>query len=313
MKALITGINGFAGSHLARLLVKEGHEVHGTVRVRSDLHRIDDIKNLVTLHLVELEDAHSVIHIFERHDFAQVFHLAAQSYVKSSWDAPIETYHTTVDGTVNLLETIRNTNGWAKVFISSTSEVYGESGGPVDEETPCNPNTHYGISKLAQDLMGRMYAKSYGMPIVIGRSCNITGPGRASVFVDSNFARQIAEIEEGMREPVIKHGNLNSMRDFVDVRDVVRAYYKSIVFTPGTVFCFGTGKPTSIKSMLDILLSHSTVKNIKTEVDPQRNRPTDTQCIYSYALKAKQLLDWEPTIPLEQSLFDLLEYWRERV
>lgn len=308
-KILVTGINGFAASHLARQLVDEGHEVHGTVRVRSDLYKLEDILNKITLHLVELTDSLSVEKIVRELKPNEVYHLAAQSFVRLSWDAPSETYRVNIDGTINLLEAIKKLDVQPAILITSTSEIYGEIEGMINEETPPNPLTHYGISKYAQDMIGRLYNRSFGMNIVLTRSFNITGPGRGSVFVDSSFAKQIADIEKGKQDSIL-HGNLESERDFVDVRDVVRGYVKALRSQRwGEVFCFGTGKPIKIQKILDILKSFSTL-NITTKLDPKRLRPIDTksmQCDYS---KTKKILNWEPTIPLEQSLKDLLEYWR---
>lgn len=313
-RILITGINGFAASHLARFLVNKGHEVHGTVRVRSDLYKLRDIESKITLHLVEMTDAISVRGLIEKVKPEQVYHLAAQSYVKSSWDTPLETYNINVLGTVSLLEAIKAVDKNIEVLVTSTSEVYGEiSGRPINEQTNGNPNTHYGISKYCQDMIARLYHKAFGMNIVITRSFNITGAGRADVFVDSNFAKQIVEIENG-KEPIIRHGNLESKRDFTDVKDIVRGYVLVMESKRwGQVFCLGQGKETKISEVLKILLDNSTKKEIKTEIDPARFRPVDTATMQGDFGKAKDMLGWKPEIPLEQSLTDLLNYWRDRL
>lgn len=312
MKILITGINGFAASHLARRLVSYGHEVHGTARVRSDLHRLNDIIDSIKIHLIELTDSHSVSGVLDSIKPDQIYHLAAQSYVRSSWETPLETYRINVDGTINILEAAHKMEKCPEILITSTSEIYGEKAGAMNEETIAEPNTHYGISKYAQDLIGQMYAKAYKMPIVITRSFNVTGPGRASVFVDSNFARQVAEIEAGKKEQVIEHGNLETYRDFTDVRDVVCGYILALESKDwGEVFCFGSGVPIQIKDMLSTLVSFSN-KTIETKVDPSRFRPIDTASSYADFSKAKKL-GWEPEIPFKQSMEDLLNYWREKV
>jgi len=192
-KILISGISGFAASHLARELVKD-NEVHGTIRVRSNLSRLDDIKDKITFHMVEFTDALSVGKIVKEVQPDEIYHLAAQSYVKLSWDAPSETYRINIDGTINFLEAVRKLDVQPGVLITSTSEIYGEVDGLISEQTPPNPLTHYGISKYAQDMIGRLYHRSFGINIVISRAFNITGPGRGDVFVDSSFAKQIAEI-----------------------------------------------------------------------------------------------------------------------
>jgi len=312
MKILISGINGFAASHLAHYLVKEGHEVHGTVRVRSDLHKIKDILDRVTIHLVELSDSFSVGNVLNIVKPEEIYHLAAQSYVKSSWDSPIETYITNVIGTVNILECVRKLDFSPSILVTSTSEIYGTQEGKINEETVADPNTHYGISKYAQDMIARLYHRAYGMKVVVSRSFNVTGYGRAEVFVDSNFAKQVVEVEKGLRD-VIRHGNLESSRDFTDIEDVVRGYVKIMRSKRwGEVFCLASEKPTKIQEVLDTLLKLAKVK-VKTEIDPERMRPVDTPTMKGDATKAKEQLGWEKTIPLEKSLDNLLFYWRERL
>jgi len=310
-KILITGINGFAASHLAKKLVEEGNEVHGTVRVRSDLHRIREIQDKVTLHLVEMSDSFSLRKILSDIRPDEIYHLAAQSYVKSSWDSPIETYITNVLGTVNLFENIRTLDINPAILVTSTSEVYGSDVAEMDEETIPNPNTHYGISKYTQDMISRLYHIAYGMNVVVSRSFNVTGEGRVDVFVDSSFAKQVAEIEKGKRD-CIKHGNLESARDFTDVEDVVDGYIRIIRSKRwGEIFCIASEKPTKISEILDILKQNST-SEIKTEIDPERMRPVDTPTMKGDATKIKEL-GWENKVPLEQSLINLLNYWRKKI
>ena len=307
-KILITGVGGFAASHLARAL-KE-HEVHGTVRVRSDLSKIEDLD--VKLHLVELTDYISVENVIREVKPDQIYHLAAQSYVKSSWDSPLETYRINVEGTINIFEAVRKLGLDTAILVTSSSETYGEVEGEINEETRQEPLTHYGISKYAQDMIARLYHRSYGMKVIITRAFNITGPGRGDVFVDSSFAKQIAEIENGKREK-IQHGNLGSSRDFVDVRDVVGGYIKAMESERwGEVFCFGSGKPVKISDVLAILIDYS-FKIVLTEVDPARLRPTDTKSMKCDWSKAELELDWKPEIPIENSLLDLLKSWRNKL
>jgi GDP-4-dehydro-6-deoxy-D-mannose reductase len=315
-KILITGINGFAASHLARYLVNEGNEVHGTVRVpgRNDLYTIRDIEDKLTLHLTELTDFVSVETVLNKVQPDEIYHLAAQTFVKASWDSPLETYNTNICGTVNLFEVAKKLPKIPKILVTSTSEVYGETEGAQTEDTIPAPNTHYGISKYAQDLISRFYCKSFNMPVVITRAANITGSGRGDHFVDSSFAKQIAEIEKGVREPVIRHGNLETSRDFIDAKDTVRGYVMSLRSEKwGEVFCLGSGKLTKIKDLLNIMISLSTIKTIKTEVDPKRLRPVDTPFSFVDAKKANKVLGWYPKVPLKESLKDLLDFWRERL
>jgi len=312
MKVLITGINGFAASHLARFLLDKGYEVHGTVRVRSDLHRIKDIKNNMQLHYVELSDTISINNLLLELKPDEIYHLAAQSFVKSSWEAPIETYTTNVLGTVSLLECVRNTCT-AKVVVTSTSEVYGDQKGILNEVTPPTPNTHYGVSKFSQDMIARLYADVYGMDVVVTRSFNITGAGRADVFVDSNFCKQIAEMEKYEEvDNILCHGNLESARDFTDITDVVKGYYLAMKKgIAGEVYCFCREEPTKIQDLLNLMLKHAKV-DVRTEIDKSRFRPVDTATMIGDCSKAKAL-GWKVTVPLEQSIIELLNYWRARV
>lgn len=306
MKILITGISGFAASHLARELLDEGHEVHGTVRMRNDLSKLKGLK--VQTHLVEITDYISVENVLREVMPDEIYHLAAQSYVKLSWDAPLETYRINVEGTLNVFEAMRKLELDIPILVTSTSETYGEIDGDINEETRQEPITHYGISKYAQDMIARLYHRSYGMKVIVTRAFNITGPGRADMFVDSSFAKQISEIEYGKRDR-ISHGNLETERDFIDVRDVVKGYIMALRSERwGEVFCFGSGKPVKIQEILDMLIGFSR-SVIKTEVDPKRFRPTDTKSMKADATKAKEL-GWEPVIPLKKSLEDLLNYWR---
>ena len=310
MRILITGISGFAASHLARKLLSEGHKVHGTVRTRSDLSNIKDIKDKLQLHLIEMTDSFAVDNVVNGVQPEEIYHLAAQSYVKLSWDAPIETYRINVDGTINLFESVRKLKISPRILVTSTSEVYGEVNGAINEETIPNPITHYGISKYAQDMIARLYARSYNLKVVVTRAFNITGAGRADVFVDSSFAKQIAEIEKG-KEPLIEHGNLESERDFVSVHDVIDGYIKALRSERwGEIFCLGSGKPVKIKGLLDSLIKLSTYKGIRTKVDKKRLRPTDTKSMKCDYSKAKRILGWKPKVPIEDSLEELLNYWR---
>ena len=313
-RILISGINGFAASHLARYLVNEGNEVHGTVRIRSDLHRIEDIKDKLILHTMELTDYLNVEKVVLDVKPDEIYHLAAQSAVRQSWDMPTENYRINVDGTINILEACRKLENKPRILNVSTCEVYGSTTEPViDENTKPDPNTHYGISKYTQDMIGRLYHKAYGLPVLTSRSFNVTGAGRADVFVDSSFAKQVAEIELRLKEPVIKHGNLESQRDFTDIKDVVIAYTKILrQGIPGEVYVIASEKMVTIQKLLDTLISYSKVAGIKDEIDPDRLRPIDTKGTIGNASKIKQL-GWGTTVSFETSMLELLEYWRTRL
>ena len=322
MRILITGINGFAGSHLARyLLTKKDIELYGTVRVRSDLHRIEDIKNCCNLRLIELTDSVSINNIIQSIKPQQIYHLAAQSYVKSSWDSPLETYQTNVMGTVSLFEAVKLLELECRILVTSTSEVYGSQSGIITELTPPTPNTHYGISKYAQDQIARLYHKAFNMDVVVTRSFNITGAGRADVFVDSNFTKQIAVLEKERyvlntktdKDLILKHGYLETKRDFTDVKDVVKAYV--LVMNRGNkgeIYCICQEQSTKISDLLDIMIKLS-IADIKTEIDPERFRPVDTLMMIGDCSKLRTELGWKPEIPLVQSMEELLNYWRKKV
>jgi len=311
-KVLLTGVSGFAASKLAELLEAYNYSVHGTVRVRSDLYRLQG--TIVQLHHMELTDYFSVEKVIAEVKPDMIFHLAAQSYVKSSWDNPIETYNTNVGGTMNILEAVRRLGLKTEILITSTSEVYGVQKGIINEDTICTPVSHYGISKLAQEQIGRLYHNAYGMKVVTTRAFNITGWGRGDVFVDSSFAKQLIEMRKGLRDKVLYHGNLESSRDFVDIHDVVEGYYKAISSQKwGEVFCLGSGKPVKIQKILDILIKLADIGEVKTVIDPARLRPVDTPTMKCDFSKAHKILKWSPKIPLTVSLQGLLDYWDERI
>src|SRR3989338_198673 len=224
-RALITGITGFAGSHLSELLLKEGVEVHGVQRWRSKSDNIDSFAEKITFHEADLLDAHSLYSVIDqvRPDF--IFHLAAQSYVQSSWASPANTLEVNIIGTVHLFEAVKKSGLDIPIQIACSSEEYGKvlpDELPIKETNPLRPLSPYAVSKLAMDYLGYQYYRSYGMKIIRTRGFNHTGPRRGETFVTSNFAKHIAMIEKGKQEPVIHLGNLEAQRDWTDVRDVVR-------------------------------------------------------------------------------------------
>lgn len=317
MKALITGITGFAGSHLAEYILAEHPdvEVFGTFRWRS---RMDNVEHLgKKVHLVEadLRDFTSMYHALEvtRPDY--IFHLAAQSFVPSSWNAPNDTIVTNATGQTNLFEAIRTLKLDPVVQIACSSEQYGlvlPDEVPIKETNPLRPLSPYAVSKVAQDFLGYQYFQSYGLKVVRTRGFNHTGPRRGQVFVTSNFCSQVAAIELGLQEPVIRVGNIEAIRDFTDVRDMVRAYWLAVVKgKPGEVYNIATGHGVRISEMLDQVLALSRVE-VKVEVDPSRLRPSDVEILIGDSSKFRADTGWEPRIPFEQTLRDLLAYWREK-
>lgn len=315
-KALITGITGFAGSHLAELLLKEGYEVYGTCRPRSKTEYIDHIKNKIHLEDADVLDSHSLHSIMVQMKPDYIFHLAAQSFVQSSWASPATTMEVNTVGSVHLFEAVRRAEISPVIQIACSSEEYGlvhPNEVPVKEENPLRPLSPYAVSKIAMDYLGYQYHQSYGMKIIRTRGFNHTGPRRGEVFATSNFARQIAEIEKGKKEPVIEVGNLEAQRDWTDVRDMVRGYLLTVQkCTPGEVYNICSGKGVKVSDMLNLLLSFSKVK-VKIRQDPKRMRPSDVPILIGDNTKFKKQTDWEPQIPFERTMEDLLNYWRERV
>jgi GDP-4-dehydro-6-deoxy-D-mannose reductase len=317
LKYLITGITGFAGSHLAEyLLGRADGEVHGLLRWRSRMDNIAHLGDKVKLHHGDIRDATAMLELVRAVQPDRIYHLAAQSYVPMSWLAPSETMTTNVLGQVNLFEAVRAAGSRCRIQLAGSSEEYGlvrPEEAPIRETNPLRPLSPYGVSKVAQDLMGYQYHQSYGMFIVRTRGFNHTGPRRGDVFVTSNFARQIAEIEKGSRQPVIHVGNLEAIRDFTDVRDTVQGYYLALENgTPGEVYNVATGKGYRIREMLDVLLGLSKVK-VRTEPDPKRMRPSDVELLLGDATRLRAETNWQPRIPFEKTMSDLLDYWRSRV
>lgn len=323
MRVLVTGITGFAGSHLADYLLAERHdvEVHGTRRWRSKSENITHLEGRVVFHECDFKDAHNVYELVERLKPDRIFHLAAQSYVPASWDSPAETLETNVVGQCNLLEAIRKfrVSGYDPVVqIAGSSEEYGAvepNEMPIKEETPLRPLSPYAVSKVAQDLMAYQYFKSFGIRTIRTRAFNHSGPRRGEVFVDSNFAKQIAEIEKGLRPPKLLVGNLDAIRDFSDVRDIVEAYWLATEHgVAGEVYNIASGRGYRIRDVLDALLKLAKRKDIAIEEDAKRMRPSDVPVLFGDSTKFRQLTSWSPKFSyLDHTLRDMLEYWRERV
>jgi len=323
MKVLITGITGFAGSHLADFILQQhpGVEVHGTKRWRSDDRNIRHLAGKVHLHECDIKDAHNVDAVIARVRPDRIFHLAAQSFVPTSWESPAETLGTNIVGQANLFEAVRKlkAGGYNPVIqIACSSEEYGlvhPDEVPIKETNPLRPLSPYAVSKVGQDYLGYQYFKSYGLRVIRTRAFNHSGPRRGEVFVDSNFAHQIVAIEAGAQPPQIKVGNLDAVRDFTDVRDVVEAYWLAAERgEPGEVYNIASGKGVTIQQMLDRLIGLSTAKGITVVADPSRMRPSDVPVLIGDAAKLRKLTGWSPKRDyLTVTLPDTLEYWREQI
>jgi GDP-4-dehydro-6-deoxy-D-mannose reductase len=246
-----------------------------------------------------------------------VIHLAAQSFVGVSWHAPAETLTTNILAQINVLEAIRGLKMSPRFLAVGSSEEYGlvhDEELPIRETNPLRPLSPYAVSKVTQDMMAFQYFKSYGLPIIRTRAFNHEGPRRGDVFVTSNFARQVAEIEAGLREPIVYVGDLTPRRDYSDVRDIVRGYWLLLERgEPGEVYNLCSGKSWQIQQVLDFLLGLSTVKGITVKTDPARLRPSDVMVLEGNPAKIHKATGWKVEIPFERTLTELVDYWRQRI
>ena len=324
-KALITGITGMVGSHLADyLLEKTDWDIHGMCRWRSPLdnvnHLIDKVnrKERVFFLYGDLNDFASLLHVVKEVEPDFIFHLAAQSYPLTSFTSATVTLQTNIIGTNNLLEAVRVLELNPLIHVCASSEVFGripKDKLPIGEEENFHPASPYAISKVGTDLLGRFFAEAYGMNVMTTRMFTHTGPRRGDVFAESSFAKQIAMIEQELIPPIMKTGNLESLRTWSDVRDAVRAYYLLLTVNPipGEYFNIGGSYFCTVGEMLEYLLSLSTKKNIKVETDPARLRPIDADLQIPDTSKFTNHTGWTPQIVFEDTMQDLLDYWRVKI
>jgi len=323
--AFITGITGMVGSHLVDyLLANTDWKIYGLARWNDDLDNINHLLPLINaaerIELVygDLNDMASLLHVVGSCKPDYVFHLAAQSYPQVSFESPLETLETNVMGTAKLLDAIRKTPIDPIIHVCASSEVFGRVPKeylPIHEEVPFHPASPYAISKVGTDLIGRYYAQAYGMTVMTTRMFTHTGPRRGDVFAESTFAKQIAMIEAGQLPPVIQVGNLSSLRTWSDVRDAVRAYHMLVTVdpTPGEYYNIGGTFSCTVGDMLDHLVGLSTVEGIEVATDPNRLRPIDADLQVPDTAKFTKHTGWKPEISFEQTMSDLLNYWRDRV
>jgi GDP-4-dehydro-6-deoxy-D-mannose reductase len=315
MRVLITGIAGFVGGFLAEELLRHGAEVHGLEQPGADRAHLGGLDEL-RLHDCDIRDPDGIRAVLYKASPEWIFHLAARSFVSLSWKSPAETFATNVIGQVNLLEAVRNLGLKCRIHIAGSSEEYGkvlEGELPIREENPLRPLSPYAVSKVAQDLMGYQYFQSYRMDIVRTRAFNHTGPRRHEHFVLSNFSKQVAMIEAGLQKPVLLTGNLDVERDFLDVRDVVRAYRLALEKgEPGEVYNVSSGRGWRLQDLVDRIVGRCSVR-VEIRRDPARLRPSDLPAVRGSAEKFTQRTGWRPEIPIDQTLQDLLDYWRDKV
>ena len=322
MRILITGITGFVGSHLAEY-ISANHpqtEIFGIKRWRSPKDNIRQLLNnpKIKIHDCDLRDLGSLIRVFGEVKPEVIFHLAAQSFVTTSYMAPLDTLECNISGTANLLEALRILKLDPVVHICSSSEVYGQvtkADIPIRETCPFRPVSPYAVSKVGEDMLGLMYWEAYKIRTLRTRMFTHSGPRRGEVFVDSFFAQQVARIELGLQEPVIRVGNLDSVRTFADVRDTVRAYWLLVQkCPPGEVYNIGGDVTMTIGEMLNLLLTMTNYKGkIETRVDPALIRPADVTLQIPSSDKFRAATGWKPEIPYKQTLLDMLNYWRQEL
>ncbi len=316
MRSLITGVGGFAGQHLASWLLARGEVVSGVARGEVRWH-VPDVAGAERFELLaaDLVSQDAATMAVEAAAPDRVYHLAARSSVGESFTDPIGTLTHNTSCLVNVLEAVRSVAPKARVLVVSSSEVYGRTIGeaPIDERAELRPESPYAVSKAATDLFAYEYHAAYGLDLVRVRPFAHIGPGQSERFAASSFARQIAEIERGMRPPMIAVGNLDARRDFTDVRDMVRAYELAVLKgETGAVYNIGRGSAVSIGGLLETLLSRCNIP-IEVKEDPNRLRPVDAPLQVCDARRFRERTNWEVRIPLDETLNDILGYWRARV
>jgi GDP-4-dehydro-6-deoxy-D-mannose reductase len=317
-RVLITGITGMAGSHLADYILSNHSEmeVYGARRWRSPGNNVSHIEDQITLIDCDLTDPSGCIELLEKVKPAYIFHLAAQSFVPDSWKNPQATISDNIMMQLNLFEAIRHLHLDPVVQVALRSEEYGRVYPhelPITERNALRPLSPYAVSKVGQDMLAYQYFDSHKLRVIRTRAFNHEGPRRGEVFVTSNFAKQVAEIEAGLAPPVLRVGNLSAKRDWSHVKDVVRAYWLSVHHCkPGEDYVIASGTARSIQEMVDFLLSQTKVK-IQVETDPSRMRASDVKVVEGDPRKFKAATGWAPEFTFEDMILDILNYWRDLV
>lgn len=315
-RAFITGIAGFAGSHLAEYLLDAGYEVSGLSLPAGGTRNIDHIKEHLDLRLGSLEDGAWLRGVLAEVRPDHVYHLAAQAAVPQAWADPGPTLVNNILGQLNLIRTLLELDLKPRLLVVGSADEYGlvrPEELPIREANPLRPNNPYAVSKIAQDYLGYQYYLSHRLPVVRVRPFNHIGPRQGPGFVTADFAMQIAEAEAGLRPPTLRVGNLTARRDFSDVRDIVRAYALALERgEPGEVYNVGSEQEHSVQEILKVLLGQSRIP-LQVEPDPARLRPSDIPVVICDCTKFRRQTGWRTTYTLEESLRDVLEYWRENV
>ena len=316
MKALITGISGFAGSHLAEFLINKGYEVFGTFYDKSTFSNLDDIIDKIEIFRCDIRNYNNLKKIIEKVQPYEIYHLAAISFVPTSLKNPKLTFDTNLYGTLNLYQAVIEQKINSKILFVGSADEYGlvkNSDLPIREDCPLRPINPYSISKVSADFLSYFYFKNCNLNIIRVRPFNHIGPRQSPEFVCSNFAKQIAEVEKGLKEPIIKVGNLEAKRDFTDVKDMVRAYWLAIQKgKTGEVYNICSKGAIQIKELLNTLLELSS-KKIEIMKDLERMRPSDNPILEGDSSKFKNKTGWWTEISLEKTLQSILNYWREKI
>jgi GDP-4-dehydro-6-deoxy-D-mannose reductase len=317
MRALVTGVSGFVGGHLAEHLTAEGDLVVGLSSSGRWPKELEAIGGAVRLEAFDLTggDDSALAEIVRRKQPEAIYHLAAQANPQASVSDPRGTWALNLGGTLTLLEAVKASGLKPRVVIVGSGVCYGNPAPalmPVNEDCPLRPNNPYSASKAAADLLGIQHYLAHGTDVVMARPFNHAGPRQSSTYVLSALARQVAEVEAG-KKPRVEVGNLDIVRDFTDVRDVVRGYrLLALKGTPGEIYNLGTGRGTRLADALDFLRSKASAP-VEVFVDPARVRPVDQPLLVADASKLRAATGWEPTFTIEQTLADMLDYWRKQI
>ena len=316
MRVLITGVTGFAGSHLADTCLARGAEVWGLAHAPGPHPHLAHLGERVRLYKADITAEASVRATLAAIAPDWIFHLAAQAHVPAAWQNPAATLSTNILGQLHVIQAMREHAPAARLLTVSSSSVYGlvaEEAQPVDEETPLRPADPYAVSKVSQEMLAVQFGQSHGLDSVRVRPFNHIGPRQAPEFVIARFARELARMEAGLLPPVLRVGNMSAKRDFSDVRDVANAYWLALEKgTPGAVYTLGSGVARSIDEMLRLMLGLTQV-DVQVETDPALLRPADAPVLQADPRAFQRQTGWRAKIPLEQTLRDTLDYWRERV
>lgn len=309
MDVLVIGAGGFVGKYLLRQLLEEGRDP-GATKLPKERIGMDGVEEFD----LDLANQGAIRRLLAEYRPAHIYHLAAQSSVAVSWKDPELTIDVNIKGTLHLLEAIRSIEDYyPRVLLVGSGEEYGylrEDACPIGETQALHPGNIYAVTKACQSMLGSVYARAYGMGIVMVRAFNHIGVGQAPTFVAADFALQIAEMEAGLRPPLIKVGNLSARRDFSDVRDVVRAYTLLMERgISGEIYNVGSGRAVPVQQLLDTLLSLST-ESIVVEQDPGKLRPSDVPLIEADTAKLREHTGWEPIYSLEETLHTMLDHNR---